>query len=207
MFNCKAVKLFNQKVTLSVNTNLSTNNLIHELEREDELERERERERNNFRFKRYINGIVEMQNVQDFILRLSVITSLFVINCPRLLMDWYFLNKNENENEYDNIVTTYLTISITEQILLASVSYYFVMTEDLDGIYDIHYDRNIVPNLIVIAKIEAFWAKYFSLYGIALALNNYFIDRYMGEVHMYILLFSIFKLYVLYLLKNKKIIV
>ena len=207
MFNCKAVKLFNQKVTLSVNTNLSTNNLIHELEREDELERERERDRNNFRFKRYINGIVEMQNVQDFILRLSVITSLFVINCPRLLMDWYFLNKNENENEYDNIVTTYLTISITEQILLASVSYYFVMTEDLDGIYDIHYDRNIVPNLIVIAKIEAFWAKYFSLYGIALALNNYFIDRYMGEVHMYILLFSIFKLYVLYLLKNKKIIV
>ena len=207
MFNCKAVKLFNQKVTLSVNTNLSTNNLIHELEREDELERERERERNNFRFKRYINGIVEMQNVQDFILRLSVITSLFVINCPRLLMDWYFLNKNENENEYDNIVTTYLTISITEQILLASFSYYFVMKEDLDGIYDIHYDRNIVPNLIVIAKIEAFWAKYFSLYGIALALNNYFIDRYMGEVHMYILLFSIFKLYVLYLLKNKKIIV
>jgi hypothetical protein len=160
------------------------------------------RDSNNYRFKTYINGIVEIQNLQDFIIRLSVVTSLFTIGCPRLLMDRYFLYKDKDN---DNIVNIFLTVSISEQIILTLVSSYFIMTEDLDGIYNIQYNQNIVPNLIVIGKVEAFWAKYYSLLGIALALNAYFVNGYINAIYTYLLLFGMFKLWVFRLLKNKKL--
>ena len=179
-----------KKPNLLVNTDFSVEDNIIET-----------RESNTYRFKTYVNGIVEIQNLQDFIIRLSVVTSLFTINCPRLLMDRYFLYNNVHIN--DNIVNIYLSVSISEQVILTLLSSYFIMTEDLDGIYNIQYGRNVIPNLIVIGKVEAFWAKYYSLLGIALAFNGYFVNGHINAVYMYFLLFGMFKLWVLKSLKNK----
>ena len=174
---------------LSVNTDFSIEDNIIET-----------RESNAYRFKTYVNGIVEIQNLQDFIIRLSVVTSLFTIGCPRLLMDRYFLYKDN-----DNIVNIYLTVSLTEQLIFTCVSSYFIMTEDLDGIYNMQYNQNVVPNLIVIGKVEASWAKYYSLFGIALALNAYFVNGHINAVYMYFLLFGLLKLWVYRIFKNKKL--
>ena len=183
----------NKKTNLSVNTDFSIEDTIIE-----------SRDSNTYRFKTYINGIVEIQNLQDFIIRLSVLTSLFVFGCPRFLMNWYFLYEN-NHNDNDNIVTIYLTGSLVEQVILIFGSSYFIMTEDLDGIYNIQYDRNIVPNLIIICKIEAFWVKYYSLLGIGIAVNFFLVNRYINATYMYILLLGMFKLWIIRFLNNKKL--
>ena len=79
------------------------------------------------------------------------------------------------------------------------------MTEDLDGIYNIQYSRNVISNLIVIGKVEALWTKYYSLLGIALATIFYFVNGHITDIYMYFLLFGMFKLWVFRLLKNKKL--
>ena len=194
----------NKAVVSYKNPYLSVNTDFSEIEVEngndDIIEK---RESNTYRFKTYINGIVEIQNLQDFIIRLSVVTSLFIIGCPRLLMDRYFLYEYNYNN--DNIVNIFLTVSISEQVILIFVSSYFIMTEDLDGIYNIQYSRNVISNLIVIGKVEALWTKYYSLLGIALATIFYFVNGHITDIYMYFLLFGMFKLWVFRLLKNKKL--
>lgn len=189
----------NKKPKLSVNTD------FFEIEGENNNDDDmiEPYDSNTYRFKTYINGIVEIQNLQDFIIRLSVLTSLFVIGCPRFLMNLYFLYDHINDN--NNIVTIYLTGSLVEQVFFTLGSSYFIMTEDLDGIYNIQYGRNIVPNLIIIGKVEAFWAKYYSLLGIALALNVYFVNRHINATYIYILLFGMFRLWIIRFLNNKKL--
>ena len=182
----------NKKPQLFVNTDLSIEDTIIE-----------SRDSNNYRFKTYVNGIVEIQNLQDFIIRLSVVTSLFVVGCPRFLMDRYFLYIYNHDN--DNIVNIYLSVSLVEQVILIFGSSYFIMSEDLDGIYNTHYGRNVIPNLIVIGKIEAFWAKYYSLLGIGIATHFYLVNWHMNAAYTYFLLFGMFKLWVYRLLKNKKL--
>lgn len=191
----------NKKPKLSVNTDFFEIEIEGENNNDDDMIEPYDS--NTYRFKTYINGIVEIQNLQDFIIRLSVLTSLFVIGCPRFLMNWYFLYDHINDN--DNIVTIYLTGSLVEQVFFTLGSSYFIMTEDLDGIYNIQYGRNIVPNLIIIGKVEAFWAKYYSLLGIALALNVYFVNRHINATYMYILLFGMFRLWIIRFLNNKKL--
>lgn len=181
-----------KKPNLLVNTDFSVEDNIIE-----------NRENNTGRFKTYVRDIVEFQNLQDFIIRLSVVTSLIVVGCPRLLMDRYFLYDHIHDN--DNIVNIYLTVSISEQVILTIVSSYFIMSEDLDGIYNTQYGRNVIPNLIVIGKIETFWAKYYSLLGIAIALNVYFVNGHINAAYTYLLLFGMFKLCVYRLLKNKNV--
>ena len=149
------------------------------------------RDSNNYRFRTYVNGIVEIQNLQDFIIKLSVVTSLIVVSCPRLLIARHFLYK-DNDNDY--IVTIYLTVSLTEQILLMVIASYFIMLEDLDGIYYAQYNRNVVPNLVSIGKIEIWWAKHFSLLGIILATKFVLMNRYINSTYIYILLVSMFNL-------------
>jgi hypothetical protein len=189
----------NKKPQLSVNTDFSIeeNNII-----ESQIQIQ-SRDSNAYRFKTYVNGIVEIQNLQDFIIRLSVVTSLIVIGCPRFLMDQYFLYIYNHDN--DTIVNIYLKVSISVQVILTIVSCYFIMSEDLDGIYNTQYDRNVIPNLIVIGKIEAFWAKYYSLLGIGIATHFYFVNGHMNAAYMYILLFGMFKFGIYRLLKNKKL--
>ena len=191
----------NKKPKLSVNTDFFEIEIEGENNNDDDMIEPYDS--NTYRFKTYINGIVEIQNLQDFIIRLSVLTSLFVIGCPRFLINWYFLYDHINDN--DNIVTIYLTGSLVEQVFFTLGSSYFIMTEDLDGIYNIQYGRNIVPNLIIIGKVEAFWAKYYSLLGIALALNVYFVNRHINATYMYILLFGMFRLWIIRFLNNKKL--
>ena len=130
---------------------------------------------NKFRFKTYINGTAEITNLQDFIIRLSVVTSLFIVTCPHFLMDYYFFNTNTNTNE-NNIANIYLRVSIYEQVILSGGAYYFIMTEDLDGIYDTSNNKNMVHNLKTISDLEKLWAKYYSVLGITIASYFYFIN-------------------------------
>ena len=67
---------------------------------------------NKFRFKTYVNGIIEIQNFQDFTIRLSIVTSLFIITCPHFFMDYYFLNANTNANAND-LANIYLIVSMS----------------------------------------------------------------------------------------------
>jgi hypothetical protein len=182
----------NKKPQLFVNTDLSIEDTIIE-----------SRDSNKYRFKTYVNGIVEIQNLQDFIIRLSVVTSLFIVGCPRFLMDRYFLYIYNHDNDY--IVNIYLSVSLVEQVILIFGSSYFIMSDDLDGIYNTQYGRNVIPNLIVIGKIEAFWAKYYSLLGIGIATHFYLVNWHMNAACTYFLLFGMFKLWVYRLLKNKKL--
>jgi hypothetical protein len=178
--------------------NLLINTDLDEIEDECIYEID-ERNSNNFRFKTYINGIVKIQNLQDFIIRLSVVTTLFIIDCPHLIMDWYFLD--------DNILYTksyiYISVSMTERILLGLITYYMAMTEDLDEIYNSRYNITNVPKLIVIGKIEVLWSKYYSLIGIVLAAKYYFENSYLNTTYVYILCFSILKLIILKILGKK----
>jgi hypothetical protein len=191
---------------------------------------------NKFRFKTYVNGIIEIQNLQDFIIRLSIVTSLFFLSCPHFLMDYYFLNALANDptnalandptnalandptnalaNDPTNaLANIYLKISIYENIILSVVAYYFIMSEDLDDIYETSHERIATSNLIIISKIENFWAKYYSVLGLVIATNFYFTSYfyftnsyYLNPTYMYILCFSIFRLLVLRYFKNKKLI-
>jgi hypothetical protein len=187
-------------LTTNKKPNLSVNTDFFEIESENNNDMIEPRDSNTYRFKTYINGIVEIQNLQDCIIRLSVVTSVFIIGCPRFLMNWYFLYKDNG-----NIVTIYLTVSLVEQVILTLGSSYFIMTEDLDDIYDTQYGRIVIPNLIVICKVEAFWAKYYSLLGIALATNFCLVNRHINTTYMYILLFGVFRLWIIRFLKNKKL--
>ena len=157
---------------------------------------------NKFRFKTYINGTAEIPNLQDFIIRLSVVTSLFIITCPHFLMDYYFSNTNTND-----IANIYLRVSIYEQVILSGGAYYFIMTEDLDGIYDTSNNKNMVHNLRTISDLEKLWAKYYSVLGIIVVSYFYFINSYcLNSTYIYILCFSIFRLSMLRYLKNKNLI-
>ena len=127
-----------KKVALFVNTDFSEMEIGNN-ENIDEIVEPRNS--NNYRFRTYVNGIVEIQNLQDFIIKLSVVTSLIVVNFPRILMAIHFLYK---DNDNDNVVTIYLTISLTEQILLIAIASYFIMLEDLDSIYHIKYFSSYV---------------------------------------------------------------
>jgi hypothetical protein len=174
-----------KKVDLFVNTDFSG---IESGNKDDIVE---PRDSNNYRFRTYVNGIVEIQNLQDFIIKLSAVTSLIVVSCPRLLIARHFLYK---DNDNDNIVTIYLTVSLSEQILLVVIASYFIMIEDLDGIYHAQYYRNVVPNLISIGKIETWWRKHFSLLGIILATKFFIMNRCINSTYIYIFLFSMFNL-------------
>lgn len=187
----------NKKPKLFINTDLSIEDTIIE---DTIIE---SRDSNNYRFKTYVNGIVEIQNLQNCIIRLSVVTSLFIVSCPRFLIDRYFLYIHIHDN--DNIVNIFLSVSLVEQVILMFGSSYFIMSEDLDGIYNTQYGRNVIPNLIVMGKIEAFWAKYYSLLGIGLATHFYLVNRHINAIYMYFLLFGMFKLWVYRLLKNQKL--
>ena len=187
---CKAVSYKNPH--LSVNTYFLDNDIIeNDIIENDIIEN---RDSNTYKFKTYINGIVEIQNLQDFIIRLSVITSLCVIGCPRLFTNLYFLY--ENNVDKDNTVSIYLTVSISEQILLTIATSYLIMTEDLDSIYYTRCERSVIPKLILIGKIETYWSKYYSLLGIALVTKFYFANGHINAVHVYILLFAIFRLWI-----------
>ena len=158
---------------------------------------------NKFRFKTYVNGIIEIQNFQDFTIRLSIVTSLFIITCPHFFMDYYFLNANTNANAND-LANIYLKISIYENIILSILAYYFIMSENLDDIYNTSYDRSASSNLIIISKIEKFWAKYYSVLGLVITSNFYFTNSYyLNPTYMYILCFSIFRLSVVRYFNNK----
>jgi len=167
---------------------------------------------NKFRFKTYVNGIIEIQNLQDFILRLSIVTSLFILTCPCFIMNYYFLhpntntnanananaNTNANANANANIISNiYLKISIIEQLLLSAVAYYYIITKDLNN-------KNTKSSLIMCGKIEEFWAKYYSGLGITISTAYYYSNGYINSSYMYILCFSIFRLWVIRFLLNKK---
>lgn len=158
---------------------------------------------NQLRFRTYINGIVEIQNIQDFIIRLSIITGLFILACPRFFAELYFLN--EETINHDALEIIYLKVSILENIALSVITYYFVMSEDLDNIYSIKYYVNSMPNLIIIGKMEKMWCKYYSWIGITISANYYCNNRDMTPAYMYILCLSIFRLYLLRFFENKKL--
>ena len=179
-------KLLYKKSNLSIDTNL------------DEYEVE-EVNSNNFRFKTYVNGIIKIQILQDCIIKLFMVASLIIIDCPHLIMDWYFLDTTI----LYTMAHIYLSISITERLLLGLISYCIVITEDLDDIYDRHYITIKTPKLIVVGKIEVLWSKYYSLIGIGLASNFYFINGYLNASYIYILCFSIIKLIILKIIRKK----
>ena len=181
------------KVNLYIDTNTDDQSIIYH-------------NSNKFRFKTYINGIIEIQNLQDFIIRLSIVTSFFILSCPHFFMDYYFLNALTNDltNDPANI---YLKISIYENIILSIIAYYFIMSEDLDDIYETSREITATSNLIIISKIECFWVKYYSMLGLIITSYFYFtISYYLNPTYMYILCFSIFRLLVLRYFKNKKLI-
>ena len=159
---------------------------------------------NQLRFRTYINGIVEIQNIQDFIIRLSIITGLFILACPRFFAELYFLNE-ETINHVYAVEIIYLKVSILENIALSVITYYFVMSEDLDNIYSIKYYVNSIPNLIIIGKMEKMWCKYYSWIGLTISANYYYNNRYITPAYMYILCLSIFRLYLLRFFENKKL--
>jgi hypothetical protein len=156
---------------------------------------------NQLRFKTYVNGIVKIQNIQDFIIRLSIISGLFIISCPRFFTEVYFLNNETNKTNTSEYI--YLKVSILEQLLSSVIIYYFVMAENLDDIYHIKYDVNSIPNLILIGKLQKNWGKYYSCLGIVIAGNYYFSNGYLTSIYMYILGVSIFRLLVLRYFQNK----
>jgi hypothetical protein len=182
----KKDKLLYKKSNLSIDTNLD----------ENELE---EKNNNNFKFKSYVNGIIKIQNFQDYIIKLFMVASLIIIDCPHLIMDWYFLDSTI----LYTMAHIYLSVSMTERLLLGLMSYYIIITENLDDIYDRHYIVMKMPKLIVIGKIELLWSKYYSLIGIILAGNFYFINGYLNTTYRYILYFSILKLIILKILRKK----
>jgi hypothetical protein len=182
----KKDKLLYKKSNLSIDTNLD----------ENELE---EKNNNNFKFKSYVNGIIKIQNFQDYIIKLFMVASLIIIDCPHLIMDWYFLDCTI----LYTMAHIYLSVSMTERLLLGLMSYYIIITENLDDIYDRHYIVMKMPKLIVIGKIELLWSKYYSLIGIILAGNFYFINGYLNTTYRYILYFSILKLIILKILRKK----
>ncbi len=92
---------------------------------------------------------------------------------------------------------------MTERLLLGLMTYYIIITENLNDIYDRNYIVMKTPKLIVIGKIELLWSKYYSLIGIALASNFYFINGYLNTTYRYILYFSILKLIILKILRKK----
>ena len=96
-------------------------------------------------------------------------------------------------------------VSILENMVLSAISYYFIMSEDLDDIYSIKYYVNSMPNLIIIGKMEKMWCKYYSWIGITISANYYCNNRDMTPAYMYILCLSIFRLYLLRFFENKKL--
>lgn len=147
---------------------------------------------NQLRFKTYVNRIVIEQNIQDFIIRLSMITGLFLIACPQFFAELHFLNDTNETNT--NIENNYLKVSILEQFVLSGTTYYFIMGEDLDSIYYIKYGTYSMPKLIFIGKIEKVWYKYYSWLGIIITAIFYFRNGYLTSVYMYIFYLSIFRL-------------
>lgn len=187
----KEDQLLYKKSNLIINTNLDETN--------NELDEYNGINSNNYRFKTYISGIIKIQNLQDYIIKLTIVTSLFIIDCPHITMDLYFLDNNYLcKKSY-----IYLLGSITERIILGMMSYYTVMTNNLDDIYDVHYTMRKTPNLVVIGKIEILWSKYYSLIGIILAIDYFCINGYLNTTYMYILCFSILKLILLKILSKK----
>jgi hypothetical protein len=172
-----------------VNNNIVNNNIVNNS--------------NQFRFKTYVNGIIEIQNLQDFIIRLSLISGLFMLACPRFFTEIHFLNAKTSHTTDIEII--YFQVSICETILLSTVTYYLIMSEDLDGIYDITRNKNTIPNLIMLGKIEKFWCKYYSWIGVTIAALFYCNNKYITASYMYILGFSIFRLSLLRYFENKKL--
>jgi len=163
---------------------------------------------NQLRFRTYVNGIVEIQNIQDFIIRLSIITGLFILACYRFFAELYFVNNATNHTNAVELI--YLKVSILENIVLSAITYYFIMSENIDDIYDYGiYSKNSgigpTPNLIMLGKIEKFWSKYYSWLGITISANYYCNNRYMTPAYVYILRFSILRLFCLRYFENKKL--
>jgi len=84
------------------------------------------------------------------------------------------------------------------------------MSENIDDIYDYGiYSKNSgigpTPNLIMLGKIEKFWSKYYSWLGITISANYYCNNRYMTPAYVYILRFSILRLFGLRYFENKKL--
>jgi hypothetical protein len=188
------------KVKLSIDTNLD------DLEENNTNNSHNSHNSNQLRFKTYVNGIVEIQNIQDCIIRLSIITSLFILACPRFFVELHFLNEATNDIDANTVEIIYLKISILENILLSAFTYYFIIREDLDDIYAIKYGINSMPNLIFIGKIEKFWYKYYSWLGITISANYYYNNTYITHAYMYILWLSIFRLGLLQYFEKIKII-
>jgi hypothetical protein len=186
------------KVNLHVDTDTNIDDLI-----EEKNDTNNGYNSNQLRFKTYVNGIVEIQNIQDFIIRISIITGLFILACPRFFAELYFLNEETNDTNTDKII--YLKVSILENMVLSAISYYFIMSENLDDIYSVKYYVNSMPNLIIIGKIEKIWSKYYSWLGITISANYYYNNRYITSCYMYILCLSIFRLYLLRFLENLRL--
>lgn len=190
------------KVNLRINTDLEeevNNNIVNNIVNNNNVTNNS----NQFRFKTYVNGIIEIQNFQDFIIRLSLISGLFMLACPRFFTEIHFLNAKTSHTTDIEII--YFQVSICETILLSTVTYYLIMSEDLDGIYDITRSKNTIPNLIMLGKIEKFWCKYYSWLGVTIAAFFYCNNRYITASYMYILGFSIFRLSLLRYFENKKV--
>jgi hypothetical protein len=132
-------------------------------------------------------------------IRIQMIVLTIFFSIPQLFFDCLNINTNINTN---NLSDTYLLVAIVQKQTFSFIFCYYIITEDLDKIYQF-------PNgnkwLTTLCKIDTYWCEYYSILGIILVSHYYFMNRWIDQTNIYIFLLSILKLAIVnYVIKKKK---
>jgi hypothetical protein len=144
---------------------------------------------NNYTFKDFISSIIKIHTMTPREIRIKIIVLAIFFSMPQLFFDW--LNINTNTNSLSDI---YLLVAIVQKQTFSFIFCYYIITEDLDKIYQFPNGNKWLP---ILCKIDTYWFEYYSILGIILVSYYYFINRWIDTTNIYILFFSILKLAIL----------
>jgi hypothetical protein len=141
---------------------------------------------NNNAFKDFISSIIKIHNMSDKTIRIKMIALTLVLTMPQLFLDWWNIESNTN-----SLSANYLLVSIVQKQTFSFMCCYYIISEDL---YKIWLLPNGNARIAIICKIDKYWCEYYSILGMIIVSYYYFINKYIDQTNIYILIISILKL-------------